>query len=42
MNKLYNMTYGTEQQYLVDGGTAAADVFITPPAAATGSGEPSP
>jgi hypothetical protein len=30
MHRLYNMTYGTDQQYLVDGQTTVADVFISP------------
>jgi hypothetical protein len=28
--KLFNLTYGTEQQYLVDGPVTVADVFISP------------
>lgn len=30
MNRLYGMTFGTEQQYLVDGNIATGDVFIDP------------
>jgi Tfp pilus tip-associated adhesin PilY1 len=30
MDKLWVMTYGTEQQYLVDGQIAVSDVFISP------------
>jgi len=33
MDRVYNLVNGTEQQYLVDGGTVSADVFVTPPGA---------
>ncbi len=37
MNRLYAMTYGTEQQYMVDGMVAMGDVYIDP--SASGSPE---